>query len=209
MDAVIIANGEFRADERLRDLWRQAGLRIAANGGARNAREHLGIAPQVVVGDLDSLDQATHIWLEEQKVEFIQHPIAKDETDLELAIVLAHARGADRIIVLGALGGRADQTIANTLLLGRWPGVVLKDRGQEIWAARGQATIEGEVGNTVSLIPLDEQIEGIITQNLMYPLRNETLLRGTTRGVSNQMTATHASVEWKQGLLLIVQLKSV
>ncbi len=204
MDAVIIANGEFRADKQLADLWANAGLRIAADGGARNAREQLGLTPHVVIGDLDSLDSETRYWLEVAKVEFIQHPVAKDETDLELAIMLAHDRGAERVTVLGAWGGRADQSIANVLLLTLWPDLVLRDMNQEMWVAKNHATIAGQQGNTVSLIPVDEKVEGIVTQNLLYPLRSETLVRGTTRGVSNQMLGLRAEVEWERGLLLIV-----
>ncbi|MGB8646303.1 MAG: thiamine diphosphokinase, partial [Anaerolineae bacterium] len=172
---VIMANGEFHANEPLRALWQQAALRIAADGGARNARRALEIPPQIVIGDLDSLDEETRVWLQGQPVEFIRHPVAKDETDLELAILLAYQRGAGRVIVLGALGGRADQAVANVLLLTRWPGLALQGIGEEMWVAQNQATIHGAIGDTVSLIPLDSRVEGITTHNLVYPLKNEPL----------------------------------
>ncbi len=208
MDAVIIANGEFHADKRLRTRWREAGLRIAADGGARNARLELDLPPQVVIGDLDSMDEGTRLWVQEKEVEVIRYPVAKDETDLELAVMLGKERGAERVVVLGALGGREDQSIANVLMLTRWPGLILEGIGQEMWAAQGSATIEGAVNDTVSLIPLDPVVEGITTKNLQYPLKDEALVRGTTRGVSNQLTAGAAEVRWRSGLLLIVHLMS-
>lgn len=206
LDAVIVANGALEANGRLRGLWEGARLRIAADGGARHAREQLGAAPHVVVGDLDSLDEETRGWLEQQPPEFIRYPRAKNETDLELALDLALERGAEHITVLGAFGGRADQSIANILLLTRVPEVVLADRASEMWAATRGATIEGTIGDTVSLIPLDELVEQVVTSGLQYPLRDETLARGATRGISNVMLDTHAEVHWKRGLLLVVHL---
>jgi thiamine pyrophosphokinase len=206
MHAVIVANGELHANARLKEIWQRADWRLAADGGARNAREQLGRAPQVVVGDLDSLDGATRAWLEANRAEFIQHPVAKDETDLELALNLAATRGAARITLLGAVGGRADQFIANVLLLTRTPNLVIAGATSELWAATGHAAIEGNAGDTVSLIPIDARVEGIVTRELEYPLRDEDLERGTTRGVSNRMLADRAEVSWRKGLLLIVHL---
>ena len=205
MHTLIVANGVLEADARLRELWQRGDLRIAANGGARSAREHFGLAPQVVIGDFDSLDRETQAWLK-QDAEFIQYPRAKDETDLELALNLALERGAEHVTLLGAFGGRVDQFVANVLLLTRAPKVVIADAGSEMWTSTQQATIEGTIGDTVSLIPIDERVEGIFTRELEYPLRGEDLLRGSTRGISNRLTAACAEVNWKQGLLLIVHL---
>ena len=206
MQAVIIANGQLSANADLADLWQSADLRIAADGGSRSARTAFGLAPHTVIGDLDSLDDETRRWLGESSVEFNRHPVAKNETDLELAILLAFERGAGRVTVLGALGGRADQHIANVLLLARFPGVILRDAASEMWAARRVAAITGHAGDIVSLLPLDEQVDGVVTYDLLYPLKHETLLRGATRGVSNQMLTDSARVEWEKGLLLIVHL---
>ena len=224
MRVVIIANGELSATERLRECWQRADLRIAADGGAANAYRVLGLAPQVVVGDLDSLDEVTRRWLEQNGAEFLAYPPAKDATDLELALHLAVERGAEHVTIVGALGGRVDQFIANVLLLtrvpdrsapifavgeqraGQSPQVVIADALSEMWMATERATIEGAVGDTVSLIPIDERVEGIVTENLEYPLRAETLVRGSTRGISNRLTAPRGEVQWRKGLLLIVHL---
>jgi thiamine pyrophosphokinase len=214
MRAVVVANGELQASPRLRRLWESAGLRIAANGGARNARVYLETAPQVVIGDLDSLDETTRTWLQARPVEFLQYPPAKDETDLELALNLAQARGAGEVTVLAAYGGRADQSIANVLLLSQAPGVRMVDAASELWvqvAAEGKAALAelvGKPGDIISLIPLDERVEGIVTQELEYPLQSETLTRGSTRGVSNVMRQARARVTWQRGMLLIVHLFS-
>ncbi len=210
MHAVIVANGELEDHPRLHDLWRAADLRIAADGGAANARAHLVQAPHVLIGDLDSLDEITRAWCQQARTETIQHPVAKNETDLELALDLAHARGATEITILGALGGRFDQTIANVLLLAKLAQAHIAARiagaDFDAWVAWERTTVAGRIGETISLIPLTERVDGIVTQGLRYPLRNETLFLGHARGVSNELVAARAGISFTRGLLLVVHL---
>ncbi len=210
MKVAIVANGELENHPRLRTIWRNADLRIAADGGALNARQHLELAPHILIGDFDSLDGPTRAWCENAHTEFMPYPSAKDETDLELAIALALARGAEEITILGALGGRFDQTIANMFLLikpaSRQIPARLADARFEAWIATQQATITGKIGETVSLIPLTERVEGIVTRGLKYPLRNETLYRDSSRGVSNVLMAEQAEIMFNQGMVLVVHL---
>jgi thiamine pyrophosphokinase len=210
VNTVIVANGDLQDHPRLREIWRAADLRVAADGGAVNARKHLALAPNVVIGDLDSLDDATRAWCESARAQVIQHPRDKNETDLELALDLARARGASEITILGALGGRFDQTIANALLLVKCAQARIAARiaGAEFdaWVAWERATIRGRVGEIVSLIALTERVEGIVTQGLKFPLRNETLHFGAARGVSNELIAERAEVAFARGILLVVHL---
>lgn len=208
MRAVIIANGELTPSARLRELWQGADLRIAADGGARNAREQLGEPPQVVIGDLDSMDAATRVWLTERGTEIIRYPTAKDETDLELALNLAHARGASELCLLGANGGRVDHWLANVMLLTRYPRLRLADAHSEMWLGGGDEALTGNAGDLVSLIPLDARVEGVETEGLQYPLRRETLERGSTRGISNVMQGERARVRWVSGTLVLVHLSA-
>lgn len=206
MNAVIVANGELSNNARLQNIWQQTELRIAADGGARNARLFLERAPQVVIGDMDSVDDETRVWLAAHHAELIQYPRAKDETDLELALQLAHARGADEITILGALGGRVDQFLANALLLTQYANLKIVDAASELWIGKGNDVVHGAKGEIVSLIPLDAKVQGITTKDLEYPLRDETLERGSTRGISNVMLGERAQVSFKRGMLLIVHL---
>ena len=212
MRAVIVANGEIENSERLCLLWGKADLRLAADGGAANARRWLGLTPHALIGDLDSLDEQTHAWCEAAGVETIQYPRAKDKTDLELALECALARGASEITLLGALGGRFDQTMANVLLLVkvaemRIPARIAGDRF-DAWVAWECAEVNGRIGDTVSLIPLTPQVNGIVTRGLLYPLHQETLWLGSARGVSNELTDACAEVSFEEGILLVVHLLS-
>lgn len=206
MNAVIVANGEMQTSARLQEIWKRANLRIAADGGARNARLFLQRAPHVLIGDMDSVDDETRDWLEKSSCELIRHPRAKDETDLELALRLAQERGADEITILGALGGRVDQFLANVLLVTQARTCKIVDASSEVWVGQANEVIQGKKGDIVSLIPLDDAVEGITTKGLEYPLHDETLERGSTRGISNVMFRERATVIWDYGTLLLVHL---
>ena len=205
MRAIIFANGvtspppTFQPDD----------LIIAADGGARHCLA-LGLTPHLVVGDFDSLDDDRLKLLRELGVELVQYPIRKDYTDLELALQHACQRGATEILVLAALGGRWDQTLANVLLLANQEFATLEicliDGAQEIRLVHAGQHLEihGNPGDTVSLIPLNGDAQGITTEDLEYPLHSETLRFGGTRGISNMMIAPSAAVFLKHGTLLCV-----
>jgi thiamine pyrophosphokinase len=200
---IIFANGRLSQPPELRpDDWI-----IAADGGARHCLAW-GLRPRVVIGDLDSLSEDDLASLNADQVQIIQHPRRKDYTDLELALEYALKQGADEIIIVAALGERWDQTLANLLLPAAFaPGRIrLVDDHQEIGFLRsGEHTlICGEPGDTVSLIPLSKEARGIYTQHLEYPLDNETLHFGSTRGISNVLLEQSGYVSLQEGLVAYV-----
>lgn len=211
MRVLILANGNPPSPDLAHEYAGWADLLVAANGGAGHALG-LGLQPDVVIGDLDSLNRAERTRLEAGGARFIVHPPAKDETDLELALLHAVEQSADQIVILGALGGRLDQTLANVLLLslpalaGR--DVRLVDGSQTAFLIRDGATLHGQPGDIVSLIPLGGPAHGVITQGLAYPLSDETLPFGPALGVSNELTAQQAHVQVRDGLVLCIHFKS-
>jgi thiamine pyrophosphokinase len=207
MRATIIANGQIHDGDFLRSLVAPTDLVICADGGVGNALA-LGLQPQVVIGDLDSFDSDLQAQLEAEGCQVITHPARKDETDLELAMKYAVERGAQEVLILGALGNRLDHTLANVLLLAlpelRSVQARILDGRQEVFLIRDEALVEGQVGDTLSLLPLTEQVTGIYTEGLEYPLKNGTLYLGPAQGVSNVLTSPQARVWIGQGLLLAV-----
>lgn len=207
MRTVIFANGEFNEPQRVRDLLRADDLIIAVDGGTRYAWE-VDADPELVIGDLDSLTADEQQRLRTTGVEVSSFPARKDKTDLELALHRAVSEGAESVIILAALGGRLDQTMANLLLL-TLPelhnvDVRVVDGRQEAFLIRDGGRIEGQGGDIVSLIPLGGDATGITTQGLEWALDGDELRFGATRGVSNVLTAEQASVRVRQGLLLCV-----
>ncbi len=179
---------------------------VAADGGTRHTLA-AGLTPAHVIGDLDSVPAEVRAHLETAGTVFHVHPPTKDETDLELALLWAAAQGADEIVVLGALGGRPDQALANLLLLAlpalEGHAVLVRDGDWEIRLLRGGETLRlrGHHGDTLSLLPLGGDAEGVTTRGLAYSLHDETLHCGPARGVSNVFAGEEAFVQVTSGWL--------
>ncbi|MGH9214329.1 MAG: thiamine diphosphokinase [Acidimicrobiales bacterium] len=181
---------------------------IAADSGLDRARA-LGWPVDLVVGDLDSATEAAIGAARADGVDVEQHPAAKDQTDLELALDRAVARRPDRIVVVGGGGGRLDHLVAAALLLAsaRYTAVPVEAwfDGAVVTVIRGEARLHGTPGDLVSLLPLGGPARGVTTEALRYPLADEDLAPGTTRGVSNELLASEAGVRVRDGVLLAIQ----
>jgi thiamine pyrophosphokinase len=213
MRAVVVANGRLSHPAHDRARLRPDDWILAADGGLHNCRL-LGLTPAVVIGDLDSVSPSDLPPLQSSGVAIVQHPTHKDETDLELALAYAAAHGAREIMVLGALGDRWDQTLANAFLLAS-PTLAaiptwLVDGLQRMTLARPGAplALRGRPGETLSLLPLAGDSHGVTTSGVEYPLDHETLHFAATRGVSNTLLGTTATVQITAGLLLVVHHQS-
>jgi thiamine pyrophosphokinase len=210
LHGLIFANGDLNfgpAVEKARNVP-GAALIVVADGGLRNALT-CNRYPDIIVGDMDSIDLSDLAEAEQRSVEIHRASVDKDETDLELALLIAAKRGCDPIRIFGAIGDRLDQTLGNVYLLAL---PELRDRDtrlvsgkQTAWLAHpGEHVIVGEPGDTISLLPIGAEITGIMTDRLKYPLRRETLLFGPARGMSNLMLENEALVTFDGGLLLII-----
>jgi thiamine pyrophosphokinase len=205
MRAIIFANGVIEDPQGALALLRPEDTIIAADGGAAHCRR-LGVIPALIVGDLDSLSADDAAYWAEQGVQFIRHDRRKDETDLELALLRAQGLGRQEALVLGGLGGRWDQTFANLLLpayhLLEDLQVTFWHKGLWIYLVRSRREIRGRAGQTVSLIPVGGDARGVSTLGLEWPLQEETLTFGATRGVSNLLLAETATLQVREGYLL-------
>ena len=209
MNVLIFANGDEPAQgwEWVRPYLSPTPVLIAADGGARHL-ERLGLAPDILIGDLDSLDNELRQTFIEQGVELITAPQEKDESDFELALKYAALNYNMSILVFGATGGRLDHIISNMLLLSlpelSGLDVVLLDPHQRAWMVEHQTTIRGEPGDLVSLLPIWGDVQIQRTNGLKWPLKDEWLQPGPARGVSNQLIGNEANVTLSTGRLLCV-----
>jgi thiamine pyrophosphokinase len=209
MKAVVIAAGELDPADAAR--VDEAALTIAADGGAESF-ERIGRRPQLLIGDLDSVDPALVERLEQSGTRVERHPVDKDASDTELAVEAAFAAGATEVTLLGATGGeRLDHEIANLLLLA--------DRGlagRALSAVRGAARVSalhggdrrqltGRPGDLVTLLPVGGDASGVTTEGLNWPLTAATLTMGRSRGLSNEIVVAPASVRVDTGVLLVIE----
>ncbi len=181
---------------------------VAADRGATTALM-FGYEPNVVIGDLDSIDASTLRELQQRAVPIETYPRDKNATDGQLAVERALLVHPSQLLLLGFLGGpRLDQALANVLLLVavETPTVLLDERNECVLIRPGQAhNWPTEPDEVISLLPLNGDVEGIRTEGLRWPLTAEQLHLGDTRGVSNEPSATTASVSIEQGLLLVTR----
>lgn len=188
---------------------------IAADRGALHALAW-GWPVHLLVGDLDSLPAETVSALKAAGVPVITAPVAKNETDLELALAHALEGKPDEIVFCGALGGRTDHMLANILLLARpeltgIPARILEGatairllRGPAEDGTPAEMALHGLTGDLLSLLPIGGDAVGVTTEGLCYPLRDETLYLGQARGVSNVFETATPRVRLRTGVLLVI-----
>jgi thiamine pyrophosphokinase len=214
--AVIFANGELIDGALIKSFINPGDFIIAADGGHLHIKS-LGLQPDLMIGDLDSLPAEERQALLDAHVPIKPFQVEKDETDLELALAEAVKLGFTKILVVAALGGRLDQTLGNLALL-HAPFLVncdiyLDDGLTRVWLLTNQRypnglQIEGQPGERVSLIALQTTAKGISTVGLKFPLVHEDLKQYETRGISNEMLGKSSQIHIEDGMLLVIHSRN-
>ncbi len=208
--AILFANGQARPGFEISLL--PGDFLVAVDGGLRHLKR-LGLKPQLLIGDLDSVDASEVAEVMDAGVEVRRFPPAKDQTDLELALEVVIKNGYAQIVIAYPFGDRVDHTLGNLSLLSR-PDLAGKtlslDDGQtEARLLDQSASLPTQPGDLVSLIAWGAPVEGITTRGLEYPLNNETLVPWQTRGISNVALADSIELDFKSGRLLVIRTKSI
>jgi thiamine pyrophosphokinase len=210
----VVAGGDAASD----DAAQLAGadLVVAADSGA-DWLARLGIRPDVVIGDMDSLEPSTLERLEADGVTIERHAPDKDASDAELAVERAIEAGADEVVIIGALGGdRLDHELANLLLLadagrrGAQHDLRIVRGGTSVRALHGDGRLQlrGARGDLVTLLSVGGDADGVRTDGLRYPLDDQPLALGRSRGLSNLVETVPASVSLERGTLLVIEIKA-
>lgn len=201
MNALIFAGGDFDGlpEGVCPDDFN---LILAADKGYSYA-ERLRLVPDIFVGDLDSFFDENKI----QSREIVRLRPEKDMTDTQEAIQIAIRHGADSILVLGALGGRIDHTLANIQLLkfglDRGVKVALADKDNYITLINTPMRIPRQEGRCLSLIPLTK-CEHVFARGVYYPLSDAVMDLGNSLGVSNEFIQEYAEIDPGNGLMLLM-----
>jgi thiamine pyrophosphokinase len=211
MKAIVVAGGDAAPEDAA--LLSDAEMVIAADSGAAWL-DSCGVLPDLVIGDMDSVDPSLLARLAERGVAVERHPAEKDASDVELALSRAVAGGADEVVILGGLRGqRLDHELANLLLLVdlRWEGIDLRmtrgDTTARALSGGSRRELDGVAGDLVTLLPVGGDAVGVRTEGLRYPLVGETLHSGRSRGLSNEVEHEPASVSLESGTLLIIETR--
>ena len=204
MQALIVLGGDAPGRALLESCMRDADLVIAADSGLA-AFDAAGLEPDLLVGDMDSVPADV---LEKYAGRIPEHRLncIKDDTDGVDALDMAIARGAEKIKLLGALGGRLDHALANVMLLVRAhrKGAKAEILSESVRISRvdGYASLSGAKGDTVSLLPLG-RAEGVTLKGFFYPLDQAALESDYPLGISNVVTDDQAEIKADSGDLIL------
>jgi len=206
--AIIFVNGNLSDTSEAKNIITDNDCLIASDGGVKHVLK-LGLVPQIIIGDFDSISRSLQKKLKNKKIEQIKYSVKKDKSDFELAIDLCLKRKFQEIIIIGILGDRIDHMIANIFLIAKIqtqnPKIKIKifEGKNEIFILNNEIIITGKIGDEISIIPVSDKLEGIITEGLEYRLKNEELMFGSTRGISNVMKKTSIKILIKKGVALV------
>lgn len=208
--AIIFYNGDLSDLTNAKKYIKPDDYVICADGGTRHALE-LGVKPDIILGDFDSLAPEIQQSLKGKEIEWIAYEKEKDETDSELALKHALEKGYTTILIFGILGSRIDHMFTNffalDILAKNNIDVTIVEGQKEIKVITKHTIFHGKKGDLLSLIPLKENAKKVVTKHLQYPLNHEDLLFGYSRGISNVFTANTAEVSLENGSLLVIHEK--
>jgi thiamine pyrophosphokinase len=203
--ALIIAGGH-PISRAVADRLERPAFIVAADSGLDRAYE-LGLRPDVVVGDMDSVTEASLARAEAEGITIERHPTDKDATDLELAVATVGRRGFLHATIIGGTGGRFAHTLANALLLTR-SGEVRLD-----WLTSHARITALESSETRTFPAADGPLLSVLaiggaarcsSSGLRWPLDEVPLTPGVTRGISNEIVGRAASLTVDEGCILVV-----
>ncbi len=211
MRYIIVSGGTVENFKWIKGFIKKGDRVICVDGGARHVVA-LGIVPDMVIGDMDSVEHPLLERLAGQDVVIKKYPAEKDDTDTALALAEALSGNPEEIIILGALGTRFDHSLANVHLL----RVALEKKVRariiteyneiSLVAPHHSAVLEGKPGQLFSLLPLTEKVTGVNVSGARWPLDNATFFIGNPYGVSNRLSSTRAEISIDSGLLLVIRV---
>jgi thiamine pyrophosphokinase len=179
---------------------------IAADGGAAKCLRAT-VVPDLVVGDLDSLDAESERELRHRAVLFVTVPADKDVSDLDIAVREARALGADSLVVVGALGGRVDHELAGLGTLARAadlsPELVAPGAVALVLSPLGRPTASVTGPAPFSLVPL-LGVARVSCAGARWMLTNELLEPISSLGLSNRVPeGSVAEITVHEGVVLL------
>ncbi|MCI0708080.1 MAG: thiamine diphosphokinase [Ignavibacteriae bacterium] len=203
--ALILANGEPPKKSLLQSLVKQADIFVCADGGA-NAALKLGLKPDAIVGDMDSIHAETRSKFQRVPMHEV---FDENSTDLEKVIMWTIKQHYEHITVAGTAGKRLDHTVGNLGVLAKfYPDAIITfiDNLGELDYVGHERTFESPLHTVVSLIPLTK-CEGVTTKGLEYALENDSLEIGVREGTSNVVVSNPVVITVKKGNLLLYKLR--
>lgn len=211
MKAILFAGADIEDYTFCKDYLADTDIVICCDGGMHHTKA-LGVTPDYIVGDFDSVKPEVLEAYRKQGIAIKQFPTHKDETDMQLGMLLALELGATELVMIGGIGTRFDHTLANAhlllYLLKQHVKAILVNERNRVELIDKETVLHGKAGDLVSVVPLSMMVKGITLEGLEYPLTDHDLaLDDMLLCVSNVMLADTAKVSIKDGYLFVMQTR--
>lgn len=208
MKSCVISNGTIYDISYIKKEIIDCDLIICADGGTNNAYK-MNITPNLIIGDLDSVNKDILCYYKEKGVNIERYPTIKDMTDTQIATKKALELGASEIVFIAVIGSRFDHTYANLSLLlfllkRNIKGVIINEKN-EIYLINDSIELTGKIGDILSLIPYSSNVNGIYTEGLQYALSGNNMSLELPYGVSNVFIKNTVRIKIQSGLLLVIK----
>ncbi|MBA3815411.1 MAG: thiamine diphosphokinase [Parachlamydiaceae bacterium] len=194
----LVANGAIHDYSLIAELIRTYARVVAVDGGLFHCHE-MGIIPDLLIGDLDSV---TPILLSKYShVTTLRFPTEKDDTDLELAIRAVEAPSIVTIGLFGVMGHRVDHAMNNLNLTCLHSKIIIETETESVFAISGEYQINCFPGQKLSLLPLNSPVIGVTTSGLQWELNHATLNKNF-RSISNVCLGKSVNIKIHSGQLI-------
>ena len=223
---LIVTNSKIQSPTALRSSFRKftnfnldkkSFTIICADGGINNAAQ-LSLKADYLIGDFDSIDEELLKRVKNNSTETgivngavienteILYDPDQNKTDTRLAVELALKLAAEEIYIIAATGGRMDHCLSNILelkFINDKASVSLIDEYSEIKYSTKSIELRGEIGETLSIIPLSD-IKELSYEGLKYPLNKADITAGTSL-ICNKFSENQAKISFESGEILIIR----
>ena len=214
MNGILIANGElFDRDSLIREVKEDRFI-ICIDGGTNYAYQS-GIIPDLIIGDMDSVDNKVLEYYKTLDIPSRLYPRNKDKTDFHLAIEEIERAGIRDVSIYGIVGTRIDHTLSAFGIIRRY----VRERRLDLvkisigvkadgYVFRDSIEIEGEISEIISIIPLTDKVSGVTTYNLKYPLKEAEIYWENSLTISNEIEKSPCRIEVSDGVILVAHYRS-
>ena len=206
---VIFLNGEYKYSQEFMDrLISKDVICFCADGGANFAFQY-GKVPEMIIGDLDSIEKKVLEYYKSKNVLIKKFPRDKDFTDFELILeeinkILGNEDFVEKIFVVGGLGNRLDMTLSNLFLMEKYKNIVFLLEDEEIFYVEKPFVLKNKKNFEFSIVPISKNVEKLTLKGFKFETDGIDVKRESSRLVSNVICENEASVEFENGKLIVI-----
>ena len=201
MNLLIVANGDVNNISWYDFIIKEADQVIAVDGGADNCIK-LGVTPDYIIGDLDSISLEAKTKFE--KKSRLIYDGDQNKTDMQLAINLSNSLKPEKIIFTGTIGNRIDHTIANIFSLAHAKAdSKIVDEYNEVYFVKKNLELSGKKGDLVSILSVSD-VQGLTYEGLKWNLNKADVPSGWI-GICNEMIEEKAKISLAYGKIIVIK----